>query len=155
MSDHDSETVSPEQRYLMIAEAAYFHAESRGFQEGDPVADWLAAEKEIDILLCHTSTPNTEKSEKETFADHLETQLKEWDKQISGLKRKARKMDGDIRRNIDAQLEIHRAQRATAKNKLKELRQHGAHGWEDIKQGAEKAWNEIHQTINRIAEHFR
>lgn len=31
----------------MIAEAAYYHAERRGFQGGDPVADWLAAEREI------------------------------------------------------------------------------------------------------------
>jgi len=31
----------------LIAEAAYFHAEHRGFVGGDPVADWLAAEAEI------------------------------------------------------------------------------------------------------------
>ncbi len=30
-----------------ISEAAYFHAEHRGFKGGDPVADWLAAEAEI------------------------------------------------------------------------------------------------------------
>ena len=31
-----------------VAIAAYFHAEHRGFKGGDPVADWLAAEAEID-----------------------------------------------------------------------------------------------------------
>jgi hypothetical protein len=31
-----------------IADAAYFHAEHRGFKGGDPVSDWLAAEAEID-----------------------------------------------------------------------------------------------------------
>jgi hypothetical protein len=40
-------SVSEEQRQSMIAEAAYYHAEKRGFQGGDPVSDWLAAEKEI------------------------------------------------------------------------------------------------------------
>lgn len=30
-----------------IAEAAYYHAEHRGFNGGDPVTDWLAAEAEI------------------------------------------------------------------------------------------------------------
>lgn len=34
-----------------IADAAYFHAEHRGFKDGDPVADWLAAEAEIDLAL--------------------------------------------------------------------------------------------------------
>ena len=40
-------TVSEEQRQSMIAEAAYYRAEQRGFQSGDPVEDWLAAEREI------------------------------------------------------------------------------------------------------------
>ena len=43
-------TVTPEQRFCMIAEAAYFHAERRGFR-GDPVQDWIAAETEIAALL--------------------------------------------------------------------------------------------------------
>lgn len=155
MTNQDSESVSPERRYWMIAEAAYYHAEHRGFQESDPIADWVEAEKEIDAMLCRTPTPNKEKTAKEVFEDHLETQLKEWDKQISGWKRKAKKVDGDIRHHIDAQLEMHRAQRVTAQNQLKELRQSGAHGWEEIKGGAENVWKEIHLTIQRIAEHFR
>jgi Protein of unknown function (DUF2934) len=40
-------SVSEEQRQSMIAEAAYYRAERRGFQGGDSVADWLAAEREI------------------------------------------------------------------------------------------------------------
>ncbi|MGA8146797.1 MAG: DUF2934 domain-containing protein [Gallionellaceae bacterium] len=35
----------------MIAVAAYYRAEHRGFDGGDPVADWLAAEAEIDAAL--------------------------------------------------------------------------------------------------------
>ena len=31
-----------------VADAAYFHAEHRGFNGDDSVADWLAAEAEID-----------------------------------------------------------------------------------------------------------
>lgn len=42
---------SPEQRSQMIAEAAYFYAEKRGFFGGDPMDDWLAAEAEIDSML--------------------------------------------------------------------------------------------------------
>ena len=40
--------VSEEERQSMIAEAAYYRAERRGFQDGNPVEDWLAAEAEID-----------------------------------------------------------------------------------------------------------
>ena len=42
-------------RYEMIATAAYLRAEQRGLQGGDPVADWLEAETEID----DASTMNT------------------------------------------------------------------------------------------------
>jgi hypothetical protein len=38
-------------RRVLIAEAAYYRALRRGFTDGDPLADWLAAEAEIDALL--------------------------------------------------------------------------------------------------------
>ena len=42
--------VSDEQRYRMVAEAAYYHAESNQFKS-DPVRDWIAAESDIAALL--------------------------------------------------------------------------------------------------------
>lgn len=44
-------SITPEQRERMIAEAAYYRAEHRGFQSGDPQQDWLEAEAEIDQML--------------------------------------------------------------------------------------------------------
>ena len=43
-------TISEEQRYRMIAEAAYYRAESRQFKS-DPIRDWIEAERDIAILL--------------------------------------------------------------------------------------------------------
>jgi len=40
----------------MIETAAYYLAEKRNFQGGDPVADWLICEKEIDTLLSSKNT---------------------------------------------------------------------------------------------------
>jgi hypothetical protein len=40
-----------EDRRRLIAEAAYFRAEQRGFVPGSELEDWLAAEIEIDALL--------------------------------------------------------------------------------------------------------
>lgn len=45
-----SPRVSNEQRYWMVAEAAYFRAESHGFKS-DPVRDWIEAENDIAALL--------------------------------------------------------------------------------------------------------
>jgi hypothetical protein len=45
--------VDPEQRAALIAEAAFFRAERRGFVPGHEVEDWLAAESEVDANLMH------------------------------------------------------------------------------------------------------
>jgi len=37
-----------DERQAMIAEAAYFRAEHRGFQAGHEMEDWLAAEQDIE-----------------------------------------------------------------------------------------------------------
>lgn len=44
-------TAAEGERQRMIAEAAYYRAMMRGFQNGDPSDDWLAAEREINRLL--------------------------------------------------------------------------------------------------------
>lgn len=40
-----------EDRRRMISEAAYYLAEKRNFQGGDPMDDWLRAESEIDKAM--------------------------------------------------------------------------------------------------------
>ncbi len=44
-------TVSPEERYHMIATAAYFLAERHGFNSCYAMKDWITAEAEIDAKL--------------------------------------------------------------------------------------------------------
>ena len=51
-------------RERMIAEAAYYRAMLRGFANGDPADDWLAAEREINRLL---PSPSQQKSEMATY----------------------------------------------------------------------------------------
>jgi hypothetical protein len=43
--------VTAETRRKMIAEAAYYMAEQRGFAQGGDIEDWLLAEKQIDAVL--------------------------------------------------------------------------------------------------------
>jgi hypothetical protein len=51
--------VGPEQRAALIAEAAYYRAERRGFEPGRETEDWLAAEAEVDARLMQgASVPN-------------------------------------------------------------------------------------------------
>lgn len=43
--------ITENERRRMVAEAAYYRALSRGFAAGGEVDDWLAAEREIDLLF--------------------------------------------------------------------------------------------------------
>jgi len=43
--------MDPQQRAGLIARAAYFRALNRGFAPGNELADWLAAEVEVDAEL--------------------------------------------------------------------------------------------------------
>jgi hypothetical protein len=52
--------VSQERRREMIAEAAYLRAEQRGFAQSDAQEDWLAAEREVDMLLGGQATSITQ-----------------------------------------------------------------------------------------------
>lgn len=52
--------ITPELRHQMIAEAAYIRAEQRGFCAGDPMEDWLHAEREVDRLLNDRAAPITQ-----------------------------------------------------------------------------------------------
>lgn len=49
--DGKSQQVDPDLRRVMVAEAAYYRAEKRGFAPGQETSDWLAAEAEIETLL--------------------------------------------------------------------------------------------------------
>jgi len=52
--------VSQGRRREMIAEAAYLRAEQRGFAQGNAQDDWLAAEREVDMLLGGQATSVTQ-----------------------------------------------------------------------------------------------
>ena len=50
--------IDPERRRALIAEAAYFRAERRGFAPGHEAEDWVAAETEIDRALAIGVSPS-------------------------------------------------------------------------------------------------
>lgn len=49
--------IGPDRRRSMIAEAAYYCSEHRGFDPGHELDDWLAAETQIDAALALGKAP--------------------------------------------------------------------------------------------------
>lgn len=52
--------ISPEQRLELIAKTAYYLAEKRGFEGGDPEVDWFEAEAQVDAILAQRGAPAAE-----------------------------------------------------------------------------------------------
>lgn len=144
---------SPEMHREMVAVAAYYRAEHRGFAPGDPTADWLEAETEIEQKLQHAPRPaaGVKHSSKHAFEKKLETHLSDWDARLERLRAKARETKADVRAEFEVQLEALAAERAVAQEKLRELRQHGEWAWEDLKGDADTAWKELREAIERAA----
>lgn len=144
--------ITREQRYQMIAEAAYFRAQSQGFC-GNPAQDWLEAEAEIDRALLQSG--QAELSPKQAFQQKLEAQLQELDALFDHLKLQASLGKAELRTEIEKQLEALTHKRNAAQAKLNEISRRTEGAWEDLKGGAEKAWDDMRQALNHIAERFR
>ncbi|MEO1766843.1 DUF2934 domain-containing protein [Thiobacter aerophilum] len=146
--------VTPEERYRLIAEAAYFRAQRRGFVGGDPVQDWLEAEAEIDRMLAAGALPASV-SAKQRFQSQLENQLRELDERIESLKVQASLARLELKSEFQQELDALEGLRNRLRGRLEEIRMQAEGAWEDLKSGAEKAWEDLRQAVERVAKRFR
>ena len=123
------EGISPEERHRKIAEAAYLRAEHRGFQPGDPVEDWLAAEAEIDKVL----GPSASHGEKEEHEAH------------ESIRREVAKLLTGIREAIDVETIKRTVDRAAA-----EVKGIGGMSKETVDRVAEGMKQEISSTAEKM-----
>lgn len=64
-----AQPTTPVEREHRIAVAAYYCALKRGFAEGDPAADWLQAEQEIDAELLNPPRQRAEPASREQLPE--------------------------------------------------------------------------------------
>lgn len=68
-------SITSQDRQHMIAEAAYYIAARRGFNGGDPVTDWIEAERQINRVLPSPKQQKEELAAYEKFRSELTTRL--------------------------------------------------------------------------------
>jgi hypothetical protein len=134
----------------MIEEAAYYRAQRRGCAGGDPVADWLEAEAEIDGLLAKTG-----ESEQREPGEQLESQLRAFDAEIKRLLGKARRARAEARGDLERELVKLRPLRASAETKLSELRERSGEAWEEVRKGADRTREELSTALASIVKRWR
>lgn len=142
--------ITPEQRAHMIAEAAYFRAEQRGFQGGDPVDDWLQAEAQIDRIAADGEQPAGAK-----LADQLQAWLQEYDSEFARLSAKARKVSSAVRGELAREAELVKTLRASAEQSLGEMRQRAGHATDDLVALGDKVRTQLADALDRLAKRLR
>ena len=91
----------------------------------------------------------------EAYQKKLEAQLSEWDAKLKQLGAKAKNATADARISYENDLEILKSKRTAAQKTLAELGKRGENAWEDMKDGMEKAWDEMGKAIEKISARFK
>jgi chromosome segregation ATPase len=133
--------ISEESRRKMIAEAAYFRAEHRGFRDGDPVADWLAAENEIDAGIEPTAPP----------IGTLEARLATANERLAVFRKWLAESADDAHTEWKDDIARLARQRDRLRKRIAEIRERGEDAADKAKHHAEAAWDEIAAIIERLS----
>ena len=139
--------MSDDQRRQMIAEAAYFRAERRGFSGGDSVGDWIEAEAEVDERL--------RQAEAAHLLECLEEGVASATKKLASMKRKASTLAASARAELQRDVDRLGELRDALSVKVKELRVEGSRAGEVAVHQAERAWGELTAVMRRLGTSAR
>jgi hypothetical protein len=134
--------VSSGQRQQMIAEAAYFRAERRGFAGGDAVRDWCEAEAEVDARL--------RQIEDEELVARIEEILVTASKKLAALRRKAARVSAEARVEWRKDTERLAALYEALRPKLAELREQGSRAGLKLREQAERIRADIAELVRKL-----
>ena len=74
---------------------------------------------------------------------------------ILELEAKAKEKKGEVRREMDAKLDGIRETKEQAQRQLQELKMASEPAWEDVKQGADQAYQTLSEAIERARKRFQ
>jgi hypothetical protein len=130
------------ERQKMIAEAAYYRAERRGFNGGDAVRDWCEAEAEIDARL--------RQLEARELVERIEEALGSAAQRLAAARRRVARLSSDARGEWQRDLDRLAALRDLLKPRLAELKEQGERAGRKVREQAEKVRDEITALVERL-----
>lgn len=131
-----------DQRRQMIAEAAYFKAERRGFNGGDAVRDWCEAEAEIDARLRRGTDGQ--------LIERIETVLDAAARRLSSVRRKVARLSQEAREEWLRDIDRLAALRETLALRLDELKAQGERAGRRLREQADTIREEVAELAKRL-----
>ena len=91
---------------------------------------------------------------KEEFQKKLAAQLKDLEGEIAKLREKGRNLKDEAKTNWDRKISELETKREAARAKLAEVGRSTAEAWEDVRKGAQSAWDELEKAFREAAKEF-
>ena len=93
--------------------------------------------------------------DRKAFIDKMAAQLKVWDAEIDKLEAKMEKAKAGAKADYQKEMKDLRAKKQTAKDKLAAVRESGDAAWEELKSGAEKAFDTMKHAFQAAMSKFK
>ncbi|HKK84828.1 MAG TPA: hypothetical protein VJ942_04815 [Roseovarius sp.] len=93
-------------------------------------------------------------ADKDTYEKKLKAQLDEWQANIDKMRAQAEQASADAQIKYQDQINELRSQRDEMEDKLKELQNSQAAAWNDVKAGADKAWDQMTKAMQDAWKRF-
>jgi len=95
------------------------------------------------------------KNTRDEYIQKMKAQLDVLNGKMARLETRGAEVRGDMKRELDKELDALRTTREEARDKLKELRQSSDEAWDDLKAGAERAWDSLSESLDSASRRFQ
>lgn len=93
--------------------------------------------------------------DKDAYVQELHTKIDEWNADIDKLKAKADQVEADSRIEYQKQVQALKSKRDDIEKKVSEISRSGEDAWEDLKAGADLAWEAMSEAIKSSTSRFK
>ena len=92
---------------------------------------------------------------KEAYIQKLHAKIDEWNADIDRLKAKADQVEADSKIEYQKQMQTLKSKRDEIEKKVSEISRSGENAWEDLKAGADLAWEAMSEAIKSATTRFK
>lgn len=89
--------------------------------------------------------------DRDAYVEKVKSQLDEWNLEIDNLEARASKASDDVRAQLEKAIEGVRKEYQEARARLDGVRHARGDAWHDLKDGMQKAWADLRQSIDDTA----
>jgi predicted nucleic acid-binding Zn-ribbon protein len=94
-------------------------------------------------------------SEKDAYVQKLHAKIDEWNAEIDKLKAKADKAGAESRLDYQKEIETLQQRRKEFEERLTKVRHAGESAWQDLRSGAQNAWDAMEDALRSARSKFK